>query len=200
MRGAVGHRHQRHELRLQIGGKAGKRCGGRRRPHAAARRCDAPIRPRLVGVDFACRYARSSGISAPIRFGARADQFDLAAGHRRGDGIGAGLDAVGHARRARPRRSVFDAVDDDLATCRGRKSSRPWRSGSGRDRRSPVRARRSRARSRPWPAPPPSAGFRSRRPRRTGNSIRRALQAVWRAGDDIAVGEIDLGAQRLQRP
>ncbi len=115
VRGAVGPRHQRHQLRLQIGGEAGKRRGrdfDGRKPCAIAGDADA----------FIGRRDGHAGLRQHVerrlqQFRPRVLQQDVAAGHRHRHRIGAGLDAVGQhgvARAGKPRH----ALDDDLRSAR----------------------------------------------------------------------------------
>ena len=93
-RGAFGHRHQGHELCLQIRGEAGERGGGE------VNRGGARTIP--VQRDAAIGIARvGAGLFQEVEqggdaFAARADQLHRPAGDGDGDGVGAGLDAVVH--------------------------------------------------------------------------------------------------------
>ena len=93
VRGSLGARHQRHQLRLQVGGKSGKRRGGDIdgiNPGAVAGDADA----------FIGRRHRGAGLCQNIerrlqQFGPRILQQHVAAGHRHRHRIGAGFDPVG---------------------------------------------------------------------------------------------------------
>ena len=154
--------------------------------------------PRLVSRDLGADRFAAAATSAAIVSRARADQFDLAAGDGGGDGIGAGLDAVGHhgmlgavqrCRRLRPRSrdvprpEIFAPI-----------AIRQWPRSSISGSRAAL------------PMHGLALGQRRRHQRGFGGADRdegkldtRALQPARRAGDDIAVFEFDLRAHRLQR-
>ena len=92
MRGAPGAGHQRHQLRLQIGGKARERRGRHRhRPDAGAIAGDADA---LV-VDGDDGAGLGQHVERRLQqFRARAGQLHIAAGHRHRHRIGAGLDSI----------------------------------------------------------------------------------------------------------
>ena len=91
---AFGHRHQAHELGLQIGREAGERLGGhvhRRDARAVAPDADAGIGRRDLGARPAHHVER--GLQ---EVWLRAFEQHVAAGHGDRHGVGAGLDAVGN--------------------------------------------------------------------------------------------------------
>ena len=91
---AFGHRHQAHELGLQIGREAGERLGGhvhRRDARAVAPDADAGIGRRDLGAGPAHHVER--GLQ---EVWLRAFEQHVAAGHGDRHGVGAGLDAVGN--------------------------------------------------------------------------------------------------------
>ena len=100
VRRALRPRHQRHELRLQVGREAGERRGrdlDRRDARAVARDPHAAYWSSLTSTP-----AWASTSSADLQqFGARVLQHHVAAGHGHRHGIGAGLDAVGQHAVAR---------------------------------------------------------------------------------------------------
>ena len=101
-------RHQRHQLRLQIGGEGGERRGGHfDRPEVAAVAGDANA---LIGRRH-CRAGLRQHIKRGLQqFWARVLQQHVAAGHGDRHGVGAGLDPVGQHRVARAVK-FFDALD-----------------------------------------------------------------------------------------
>jgi hypothetical protein len=127
-------RHQRHELRLQIGRESREwRCRhvDRLDAGAVARDADAVIGRRDLAP------ASTSTSSADCSSSGRAPRAHVAAGHRHGHGIGAGLDAVRQHGVARAIQ-LGDAVDGDrrvpapeiLAPILFRQSARSTISGS----------------------------------------------------------------------
>ena len=109
-RGAAGARHQRHQLRLQVGGKAGERRGRHRdgrEARAVARDADALVGRRDDGAGLRQHVER--GLQ---QFGARVLQQHVAAGHRHGTSIGAGFDTVGQHRVTRAVQAAH-ALDHD---------------------------------------------------------------------------------------
>ena len=104
-RGALGPRHQGHELRLQVGREARERVGRdvdglRCRCRCGARGCprsSPPPRRRLCP-----RIARAYS----SRSGRVFSRSDVAAGHGDGHGVGAGLDPVGQHLVASRRRAA----------------------------------------------------------------------------------------------
>ena len=93
-RGAFGHRHQGHELRLKIRGEAGERGGGeinRSGARAVPVQYDAAIGIARVGAGLFQQVEQGGDA-----FAARADQLHRAAGDGDGDGVGAGLNPVVH--------------------------------------------------------------------------------------------------------
>ncbi len=93
MRAALGQRHQRHELRLEVRGKAGERVGGhihRRDAGAVAADADAVRRLRHLGP------RGGEDVEGRVQeVGAGVLEQHVAARHRHRHGIGAGLDPVG---------------------------------------------------------------------------------------------------------
>ena len=90
---AVGHRHQHHHLRLQVGGKTGIRQSRDIDAFdlAAAAHMDAAIVARPSHAGFLQFDQKRFEM-----IGARAFDVDLAATERRGDDKAAGFDAVGN--------------------------------------------------------------------------------------------------------
>ena len=148
--------------------------------------CSRPLarrtrRPRVGRRRPRRRPAPAASISARQvdRRGRRAAR-QLAAGDRRRHRIGAGLDAVGHhgdasapCRRSTPSIVMVSGADalDAARPCATRQSARSMISGS--------RAALTSTRRRPWPAPPPSAGSRSRRPRPSGRRTSAPFRPPW---------------------
>ena len=189
-------RHQRHELRLHVGGEAGIGLGHHiGAVHAPfSRRTRRPRRRLLDDLHAGLAQRRTA---AP-RWSSRPPTSSTSpAGDGGGHGVGAGLDPVGDdawlaavQRARRPRSSA--------RRCRCPRSARPSRPGTRRGRRSPARARRWRAPSCPWPAPPPSAGSRWRRPRPWERRSSRRAGRRGARGVDVAAVQLDLGAHRSQ--
>ena len=118
------HAHQRHELRLQIGGEAreGLRCRPTTGRKAAAVARNADAGRRLLDLDAASSARVANALSQEI--GAGAVEQHVAAGHGRGHGVGAGLDAVGQ-------HGVLGAVQSGstpwMLQGRGADAARSWR-------------------------------------------------------------------------
>jgi hypothetical protein len=107
---ALGQGHQGHELRLQVGGEARIDAGldvHRLQPRAIAADDDAVVGALDAGAGFL-----DLGQQGLDQVSAGVGQADLAAGHGRGDGIGAGLDPVGD-HRVGGARQLLDAGDGD---------------------------------------------------------------------------------------
>ncbi len=104
-------RHQRHELRLQIGRKAGERRGrnlDRPDAGAVARDTNAFVVRRDGRACFGQHVQRRLQ-----QFGTRAGELHIAAGHRDRHGIGAGLDAI--RQNGMPRAVQLGHAFDDNA-------------------------------------------------------------------------------------
>ncbi|CAG4927213.1 unnamed protein product, partial [Acidocella sp. C78] len=192
-RGALGHRHQRHELRLHVGHETGEGLGhriGAMQPVAPADRDPLRLR-RHVHAGLAEGCGQRAEIVQP-----RAAQQHAAAGDRGGAGIGARLDPVRqdrvpravqrlHPANGQPVRA--DAADRgahlvqafgeiaDLRLARGIHQHGLAR-GQGRGEQQLL----------------------GRADRHEGKGDGRAMQPLRRAGVDIAAIEGDLGAHRLQ--
>src|ERR1700680_1668515 len=90
LRRALGARHQRHELSLEIGGEAGKRRGGDLDGcYAGAIAADADA---FVGARDLHAGAREPREGRVEEIGARAFEHHVAAGHGDGHGVGANLE------------------------------------------------------------------------------------------------------------
>ena len=193
--GAVGNRHQRHDLGLQIGGKAGIGRGGDvlgAWPHSVHVHLHAARRGRDLGTTLG-----QDGIQGGNGVGKRTHQLHLAAGDRDGNGIGAGLDAVGHhaMRRAVQAR---DALHRDLAAAQA-----PYLGPHGDQAVAQVDDLRL-ARGIDDAGGAFGEGRRHQRglggaDADEGENNLRALQAARCGGADIAFGEVDLRAHRFQR-
>ena len=193
-RDALGARHQRHELRLQIGREGRKR----RRLDVDRRDAGAIARDAQALVCLGHAHARQ-GHHVQRRLqdvGARAGERHVAAGHRHGHRIGARLYAVGHDRmmRAMERGHALD-LDRRLARAGDARAhfiealreidDLGFARGVAQHRRS-VRER----------------GRHQRRMRAADRDFRKfdlgADEAFFRRADDIAVLDLDPGAEFFQ--
>ena len=193
--GAVGPGHQRHQLRLQVGGEA--RVGlrlHRDRLQRAAVACDAHAALRLGDGDAGALQRAEGGLQEAL---ARALQLHLAAGRGHGERIGAGLDAVGQHRvhgafepvGALDARASLPPTPSILAPILTRHSATSPISGSRAAFSitvSPLRQRRRHQHG--------VGGAH----RDLGEGHPGTLEAARRPGHHVAAVDVDLGAERLE--
>ncbi len=192
--GSLGHRHQRHELRLQIGGKAGKGRGGkihRRRPAAIHAQTDAARRiAHFRAGPLEPFQKRGDGI-APCPH-----KFDIAARNGSGNGEGACFDAIRHHR-------MFGAVQHFHAFDGKPGGTQPLNPGAHRDQAMAEILDLRLARGVGDDGGAARQGGRHqcgfRRADRNGrkNDLR-AMKAVFCPRQHIAVGKLDFGAHQGQ--
>ena len=174
----LGARHQGHQLRLQVGWKAGKRRSGhfdRLERSPVAGNADAFVGRRNAG----------AGLRQDVERGLQQLRARmLQAGRRRRSWLPPSRRCRSRSGQAAPhgaRRAISGRLRSRCVKCRRPKSSHPSCSGSRRHRRFPARARRSRSPWCRWRAMPPSTRYACRRRSLSERRTRRPANPFLRA-------------------